>query len=229
MLPLDVADLTADWFSTALDRDVTSVEVLDRSSGTTGRAQVALAGDPSVPPTVFVKLPPFDERQREFVTSVGMGVAEARFYRDLAPEIPVRIPEVWFADTDGDGYAMVLEDLVAGGCRFPHPKDDDIAWRARDIVENMAALHARFWESPALTRAAHSKWLAAGEQGGRGRRLRSYRWSTASAVRLPTSSTGWPTSTSPATTTSGPAEPPAPHVRPRRSAHGQPLRRHTRR
>ena len=66
--------------------------MLDRSSGTTGRAQVALTGDPSVPPTVFVKLAPFDERQREFVTSVGMGVAEARFYRDLAPEIPVRIP-----------------------------------------------------------------------------------------------------------------------------------------
>ena len=168
MLPLDVADLTADWFSTALDRDVTSVEVLDRSSGTTGRAHVALAGDPSVPPTVFVKLPPFDERQREFVTSVGMGVAEARFYRDLAPEIPVRIPGVWFADTEGDGYVMVLEDLVAGGCRFPHPKDDDIAWRARDIVEQMAALHARFWESPRFGGDGDLAWLAPKGTGSAG-------------------------------------------------------------
>jgi Phosphotransferase enzyme family len=168
VLPLDVADLTADWFSTALDRDVTSVEVLDRSSGTTGRAHVALAGDPSVPPTVFVKLPPFDERQREFVTSVGMGVAEARFYRDLAPEIPVRIPGVWFADTEGDGYVMVLEDLVAGGCRFPHPKDDDIAWRARDIVEQMAALHARFWESPRFGGDGDLAWLAPKGTGSAG-------------------------------------------------------------
>ena len=131
VLPLDVADLTAEWFGAVLERDVTGMELLDLSSGTTGRAHVALTGDPSVPPTVFVKLAPFDERQREFVTSVGMGVAEARFYRDLAPEIPVRIPGVWFADTDGDGYVMVLEDLVAGGCRFPHPADDDIGWRAR--------------------------------------------------------------------------------------------------
>jgi hypothetical protein len=94
------------------------------------------------------KLAPFDERQREFVTSVGMGVAEARFYRDLAAEIPVRVPAVWFAQTEGERYAMVLEDLVASGCRFPHPKDADIAWRARDIVEQLAALHTRFWESP---------------------------------------------------------------------------------
>jgi hypothetical protein len=168
VLPLDVADLTADWFSAALGRDVTSVEVLDRSSGTTGRAHVALAGDPSVPPTVFVKLPPFDERQREFVTSVGMGVAEARFYRDLAPEIPVRIPGVWFADTEGDGYVMVLEDLVLGGCRFPHPKDDDIAWRARDIVEQMAALHARFWESPRFDGDGDLAWLAPKGTGSAG-------------------------------------------------------------
>ena len=168
MLPLDVADLTPAWFSTALDRDIDRVELLGESSGTTGRAHVALIGDASVPPTVFVKLAPFDERQRAFVTSVGMGVAEARFYRDLAPEIPVRIPGVWFADTDGDGYVMVLEDLVASGCRFPHPKDDDIAGRAHDIVENMAALHAHFWESPRFASGGDLAWLAAKGTGAAG-------------------------------------------------------------
>ena len=52
---------------------------------------------------------------------------------------------------------MVLEDLVASGCRFPHPKDDDIAWRARDIVEQMAALHAHSGSRPASTTAATSR------------------------------------------------------------------------
>ncbi len=168
MLPIDVAELTAEWFSTVLGRDVDGVELLDRSSGTTGRAHVALAGEPTVPPTVFVKLAPFDELQREFVTSVGMGVAEARFYRDLAPEIPVRLPGVWFADTDGDRYVMVLEDLVAGGCRFPTPKDGDIAWRARDIVEQMAALHARFWESPRFDADGDLAWLVPKGTGAAG-------------------------------------------------------------
>ena len=168
VLPLDIGDLTAAWFGAVLDRDVASAEVLDRSSGTTGRARVALAGAAGVPPTVFVKLAPFDERQREFVASVGMGVAEARFYRDLAPEIPVRVPDVWFADTDGSGYVMVLEDLVSSGCRFPHPKDGDIAWRARDIVEQLAALHARFWESPRFGDGGDLAWLAPKGTGAAG-------------------------------------------------------------
>lgn len=66
-----------------------------------------------------MKLAPFDERQREFVTAAGMGVAEARFYRDLAQEVPVRVPRPYLAQTDGDRYVMVLEDLEAVGCRFP--------------------------------------------------------------------------------------------------------------
>ena len=71
-----------------MDTDVTSVTVLDRHSGTTGRAHLAIGGDPRLPATVFVKLAPFDERQRKFVNVQGMGVVEARLYRDLAHELP---------------------------------------------------------------------------------------------------------------------------------------------
>ena len=167
MLPVDVEELTPAWFSSVLGHDVTSVEVLERSSGTTGRARVALTGDAALPATVFVKLPPFDERQRKFVTSVGMGVAEARFYRDLAGEVPVRVPRTWFADTDeGDGYVMLLEDLVASGCRFPNPADPDIETRALDIVEQLAGLHARFWESPRFEDGGDLTWLARRGTGG---------------------------------------------------------------
>src|SRR6185369_16885436 len=85
VLPVEVDDLTPEWMSDAMDTDVTSVTVLDRHSGTTGRAHLALTGDPRLPATVFVKLAPFDERQRRFVNVQGMGVVEARLYRDLAP------------------------------------------------------------------------------------------------------------------------------------------------
>ena len=114
-LPVELEDLTAEWFSEALGRDVGRATVLDSSSGTTGRARVALRGEDGLPATAFVKLAPFDERQRALVDKTGMGVAEARFYRDLASEVAVRVPRVWFADTDGDRYVMVLEDLVAFG------------------------------------------------------------------------------------------------------------------
>jgi hypothetical protein len=160
-LPVEVDDLTAHWFSDVFDREVSVATVIDRSSGTTGRARVALHGGPGVPASVFVKLPPFGEQQRSLVDMTGMGVTEARFYRDLAREIPVRIPGVWFAETNGDQYVMVLEDLVATGCRFPSPKDADIEARARDIVEQLAALHAPFWESARFAPDGDLAWVAA--------------------------------------------------------------------
>jgi hypothetical protein len=95
VLPLEVDDLTPAWMSDAMDTDVTSVTVLDRHSGTTGRAHLALAGDPRLPATVFVKLAPFDERQRKFVNVQGMGVVEARLYRDLRTGCHY-VPGVWY-------------------------------------------------------------------------------------------------------------------------------------
>ncbi len=169
--PVETDELSPPWFSRVLERDVTGATVLDRSSGTTGRARVALRGEAGVPETVFVKLPPFDEWQRSLVDKTGMGVAEARFYRDLAVDVPVRVPGVWFADTDGDRYVMVLEDLVASGCTFPSPQDADIEARAADIVERLAALHARFWESDRFEPGGDLDWLEtrARNRGGGGR------------------------------------------------------------
>ena len=171
ILPAEVDDLRPEWFSRVLDRDVTEAMVLERSTGTTGRARVALRGETDLPATVFVKLPPFDERQRRFVDKTGMGIAEARFYRDLASEIPVRVPGVWFADTHDSGYVMVLEDLTASGCRFPSPRDADIATRARDIVEQLASLHAPYWDSERFAPGGDLEWLAArGVRAGGGGR-----------------------------------------------------------
>jgi hypothetical protein len=171
--PIEVDDLTAAWFATVLQRDVVDATVLDRSTGTTGRARVALRGEPGLPATVFVKLPPFGASQREFVKRTGMGPTEARFYRDLAGEVDVRVPRVWFADTDEHDYVMVLEDLEASGCRFPRANDADIADRARDIVEQLARLHAPYWQSPRFVSGGDLHWLAErGERGaGGGRRF----------------------------------------------------------
>jgi len=158
-----------------MDTDVTSVTVLDRHSGTTGRAHLAISGDPRLPATVFVKLAPFDERQRKFVNVQGMGVAEARLYRDLAHELPVRVPRVWYSEFEGTGhdagdrYVMVLEDLVASGCRFPAREDADIEARITDIVEQLALLHAQYWESPRFAAGGDLAWLAPrGTAGGDG-------------------------------------------------------------
>lgn len=160
MIPLEIADLTSEFFAEAFEARVDTAELIDHNTGTTGRARFRLSGDATLPPTVFVKLAPFDERQHEFVTATGMGVAEARFYRELAQEVPVRVPRPYLAQTDGDRYVMVLEDLEPVGCRFPSPADADIERRGRDIVEQLAALHAQYWDSPRFDDADDLGWLA---------------------------------------------------------------------
>ena len=165
-LPVEVEELTPEWMTYAMDADVTSVTVLDRNSGTTGRAHLALTGHASVPPSVFVKLAPFGASQRKFVNLQGMGVAEARLYRDLAHELPVRVPHVWFSEFEGTGsdpddrYVMVLEDLEATGCRFPTREDADIEARIFDIIEQLALLHAKYWKSSRFKPGGDLAWIA---------------------------------------------------------------------
>ena len=139
-IPLDVAELTPGWFSEVLGADVRSAQIVDQHSGTTGRAKVRLDSGGELPDTVFVKLAPFDPRQRAFLDFTGIGVMEARFYASLAAELPVRLPRCWHADVDGDAYIMVLEDLDASGCVY---RSDP-----QSTVEELAHLHAAYWESP---------------------------------------------------------------------------------
>lgn len=157
-IPTELADLDADWLGAVLGAAVDAVQVLDSHSGTTGRARLALRGA-GLPASVFVKFAPFDAEQRGFVAANQMGVREARLYRDLAAELPVRVPRVWYADFDAAGrYVMVLEDLVAAGCSFPSPKDARVGEWAGRIVEELARLHARYHDSPRF--AGDLAWLA---------------------------------------------------------------------
>jgi aminoglycoside phosphotransferase (APT) family kinase protein len=170
-IPIELEELTPAWIGSALGAPVDAVELLESHSGTTGRARLGVtwaAGARSdLPPSLFVKLAPFDVGQRGFVDQVGLGIAEARFYRELAADVPVRVPRVWYADRDDERrYVMVLEDLRAAGCRFPRPRDSDVAEYSRAVVEAMGRLHARYWETPRFS--SDLRWIAVRGTGERG-------------------------------------------------------------
>jgi hypothetical protein len=169
-IPSRVDELTPAWFSEVLDADVAAVEVIDAHSGTTGRALVRLTGTGDVPDTLFVKLQPFPTEQQEFIRQVGLGVAEARLYASVGDELPVRIPRVWHAAYDeSDGsFIMVLEDLLAAGCRFPRPTDDDVLDVATSTVEELASLHAAYWEK-------ELPWLKSAAPGREERSAKAHR------------------------------------------------------
>jgi hypothetical protein len=163
-IPVAIDELSAGWLAGVLGAPVTGIETMAAHSGTTGRVRLAVTYADQAdrrPRSVFVKLAPFDERQRRFVEITGLGVAEARFYRDVADAVPVRVPNVLYAAIDDDArYVMVLEDLVASGCRFPGVHDGDLAEVTGRIVTELARLHARYWEQPVLT--DELGWLSEG-------------------------------------------------------------------
>lgn len=177
-LPERPEAITPAWLSEALSTSLPGVEVaaitiLDRHSGTTGRARLRLrfASGSAGPETIFVKLPPFSEDQRGMVAATDMGRREARFYAALAAETPVRVPRCYFAAwgearTD---YICVLEDLEAAGCRFPKSVPEHARERGGALIETLARLHAHFWEDARF--GAELAWVPPAMRGALGAQL----------------------------------------------------------
>jgi len=163
-LPAALSQLSAQWLSRALAHRspgvrVRDFEILDRHSGTTSRARIALdyadrGSGPCMPDTLFVKITPTALAQRLFLAVTGIGRNEVWFYRDVRPGLPVRTPEVFAAQCGAGGrqFAMLLEDLGAAGARFASVGDRADLEDARGVAVELAALHAAFWESPRFGR-----------------------------------------------------------------------------
>jgi thiamine kinase-like enzyme len=157
-IPSTPESVTAEWLSTVIgsrfpSNPIENVSVLKTHSGSTGRARLRItwAGKTSsdLPQTIFIKLPPEDEVQRQLVAWMGMGKHEARFYKELAPEVPLLTLQSIFSDysSDGSQYIMVFDDLKASGGRnaaVPHDHTFDVA---QQIVASLARMHGTYWNS----------------------------------------------------------------------------------
>jgi hypothetical protein len=171
-------DIHPEWLSEVLTAyipgvEVARVEVLDQHSGTTGRARLGLsyASGASGPAKIFVKLPPFGEEQRKLVASTDMGRKEARFHAHLADEVPLRVPRPLFAayGSERTQYIMLLEDLEASGCVFTRKTPEYAQEHGLRVIENLARLHAHFWEDERFPTAL--SWLKPPMRGKLGAKL----------------------------------------------------------
>jgi hypothetical protein len=170
--------VTPEWLGAALRTslpgvEVAGVEILDRHTGTTGRARVRVdyASGSAGPETVFVKLPPFGDAQRRMVAATDMGRREARFYAEIAAETPVRVPRCFYAahGAEPTDYILVLEDLQAAGCRFPESRGRHARERGGDVIQNLARLHAHFWNDARF--GSELSWIAPAMRGALGPKL----------------------------------------------------------
>lgn len=150
-LPLAPGDISAQWLSSVLATEISSVTLVDAHAGTTGRAVIEIEHDRNdLPKRLFVKLPPTDETQRQFVTSTGMGKREVQFYQHLSAEVPVRVPHCYYAQSDEAGahYIMLLEHLEDTHCTFRNASTRYSKEYVRLMLAAFARLHAQYWDTP---------------------------------------------------------------------------------
>jgi len=150
--PTTPEQITAEWLSGVTGRDVRNVDWEPIGTGQVGDS-IRLtctdngSGDPF---TLAAKLPAADETSRQTAAMMSLYAKEVLFYRDIAPHLSARIPEVHFSDIDDTGAAFILlfEDLgpARGGDQIAGCDLSD----AEHAIGQAAAFHAPSWENARL-------------------------------------------------------------------------------
>ena len=95
-----------------------------------------------------------------------MYAGEVRFYTQIRPELDLEAPRALggIFDERSRRFGILMEDLTQRGARFPDATGELPLDTLRELLANLARLHARFWESPRL--AGDLAWLPDRLSGG---------------------------------------------------------------
>ncbi len=155
--PAHPDDITDDWWNAVLGRVPTRWRWEPIGTGQVGdsvRFTLDFPEEPGV--TLAGKFAAADPTSRTTAAMLGLYAKEVRFYRDLAPQLPIRTPRIHAAEMaeDGGSFVLLFEDLgpARGGNQLAGCTIED----AREVVKQAAALHAPSWHNPAILDLA---WL----------------------------------------------------------------------
>jgi hypothetical protein len=179
--PTDPSDLTPSVFTAAMSVDrpglvVTDLEVVQAFYAATGQASTAdrvilnleyskegasAAAAEGLPRRVVLKTMLVAPH-----APAVMYETEVRFYREIKPHVPFETPAYYGAlfDPDSGQFGIVLEDLADRGVVFPNVTMPTSMGQIRSLLRNLAALHAKYWESPKLK--SDFAWMATPKGGG---------------------------------------------------------------
>jgi hypothetical protein len=154
-LPQTLHDLSADVMTSLLGRGFPGTVVTDMRigriiSGTCTKVRLLLDYNDAghrhgLPPTMCLK---------GAFESHGLAgqvyPREVWFYGHLAGAIGGGLPKCYFAGLSDRQAIVVMEDLLARNARFARASDEATVDQIRSLVELLAAVHGRFWESSTL-------------------------------------------------------------------------------
>jgi len=165
--PLHPQEITAEWITFALRaggvinqaivRNVKK-EILGGGKGfLSSVVRVSLdydRVDKDAPKSVVVKIEPESDTFRKFGDELNAFQREIRFYKEVASNVPIRLPILYFSVDEAPAYSMVMEDLSS------YTPGDQVIGMHRDqvmaTVEILAKLQARYWDNIALERL---RWM----------------------------------------------------------------------
>ncbi|MEM7409365.1 MAG: aminoglycoside phosphotransferase family protein [Myxococcota bacterium] len=165
-IPDRAADIDAAWLGAALAERhpgvrVGAVEIVEQTDGTNAHARLRVRydADAGAPERLFCKLLPQAPGWREPIAASGMGPREVRFYRQLAPELGMRVPTMHAAlhrEEDG-AFLLLLEDILEAGCTISPGPPGVAPDAAAGALEDLAELHQRFEDR--ARRAREASWV----------------------------------------------------------------------
>jgi hypothetical protein len=159
-VPMSGADLTTEWLTDVLCRDVPRASVLSfstpgGSSGTSERLALRVeyndAGNAAGLPTHLYTKTTKSFRQRMVLGGAGAIAGESHFYMRLRDKSTIEAPKGYWGKVDETSWRSItiMEDIVATkGVRFLTPTTGFTHEQITDLVGDLARLHAPLWGDP---------------------------------------------------------------------------------
>ena len=177
IFPKHENDLTPELLTSVLSQDRPGLEVTDFK---VVEAIRAMSGQASTADRVILDLtyqagPESAGLPRRIILKTMLDVphapqvmyeTEVRFYREIRPQVPFEAPIFFGAlfDRESGHFGILLEDLRERGAAFNHALAGTGLEQVQQLIQHLAALHAKFWKSPVLDQAFG--WMARPGGGG---------------------------------------------------------------
>ncbi len=159
-------DLTINWAQQVVnkhypDATVSNVSVVSVDIGTTTRIRIIVEHNkPELLSQLwFVKLPSLAWQSKLITALPRLLHTEVRFYNEIASTVPINVPSFLAAQSKfGMDATLVLLDVTESGSSTGKPSDFLTVTQAEAVVEQLALLHARFWNKVQFNKSY--RWLA---------------------------------------------------------------------
>ena len=168
--PQSVDDLTTDWLQKTLSPYLEgttirgfSLQVIGVGEGFMGqlaRVTLTYAEEAKIGPgSIIAKFASTMSATREMARDQSLYRREIGFYRDIGQDVGIRVPVCYHSDFDEETqfFVMLLEDMAPG-----EPSDQVTGTSretSRQVIEQFASLHARWWNSEKLDGFSWAKWI----------------------------------------------------------------------